>query len=107
MQRKRRTSEKLTAEIRLAHLMNVLRVPARLRLLFALDDGELSVTQLIRATHLRQPSVSANLRVLRDAKLVERRRLANFALYRTSDTSLMRMLLDLKQHLAKTGHSPH
>lgn len=102
MQQERRIRDKSSAEIRLAHVMNVLRVPTRLRLLFALGEGELTVTQLMGATHLRQPSVSANLRVLRDAKLVERRRVANFALYRPSDTTLMNMLLDLKRHLAAT-----
>ena len=105
METRRVTRHTRAADARLVQVMNVLRVPARLRLLFALDEGELSVTQLIRATRLRQPSVSANLRVLRDAKLVQRRRVANFALYRSSDSTVMRILLDLKQHLAQTGNT--
>jgi DNA-binding transcriptional ArsR family regulator len=105
VQTKRITRDTRAAEARLVQVMSVLRVPARLRLLLALDEGELSVTQLMRATRLRQPNVSANLRVLRDAKLVQRRRVANFALYRPSDATLMRMLLDLKQHLAQTGNT--
>ncbi len=52
------------------------------RILEVLKAGEKTVSDLTRATRLRQPLVSHHLRILREAGLVEGRREGRFRLYR-------------------------
>ena len=52
----------------------MLAEPMRLRLLHALHDGELSVTQLVEATAATQANVSKHLGLMLDAGLLRRRK---------------------------------
>lgn len=54
----------------------------RRRLLDALLQRELSVTELVAVARMSQPAVSQHLKVLRDAGLVEERRDGRFRFYR-------------------------
>jgi ArsR family transcriptional regulator len=55
-------------------LLSVLADPTRVRLLALLEDGELTVAELMQITDLPQPRVSTHLRKLKDANLVRDRR---------------------------------
>jgi len=55
-------------------LFAVLSEPSRLGLLQSLHDGPLTVTELVKATAMKQANVSKHLAVLHDHHLVKRER---------------------------------
>jgi DNA-binding transcriptional ArsR family regulator len=65
--------------------------PGRLAILAALQSGEMSVSELVRATGREQPNVSQHLSSLAAAGLVESRREGNRMIYRTTDPTLVRI----------------
>jgi len=62
--------------------------PMRLKILHALGDAEVSVTELVKATGAGQANVSKHLSVLLDSHLVSRRKDGLNVLYRVSDESV-------------------
>ncbi len=66
----------------------VLAEPARLQILNALRDGELTVSDLVEATGLGQANVSKHLQLLLGAGFVARRKEGLFAYYRLADESV-------------------
>jgi DNA-binding transcriptional ArsR family regulator len=71
-----------------ARLFGILSEPSRLRLLRALMQGSLTVTELVEATGMKQGNVSKHLGVLLQARFVSRDRAGNFAHYRLADPRL-------------------
>src|SRR5213083_3039547 len=68
-----RLAEAPSAE-NLARLFSILADPTRARLLTALTSGELCVCDLAAATGVNRTTVSHQLRVLRESRVVRRRR---------------------------------
>ena len=68
----------------LADLLRVLGDPTRLRLLAALNHGELSVREITQVTGLSQPRVSRHLRLLCEARILKRTRDQNEVYYRAT-----------------------
>lgn len=66
----------------------VLAEPLRLRLLQAIERGEMSVGKLAEKLGTTQPNVSKHLKVLQDAGLVARRQEGNTAWYSIADPSV-------------------
>jgi ArsR family transcriptional regulator, virulence genes transcriptional regulator len=64
-----------------ANLMEMLSQPVRLRLLCLLLEGEKAVLDLADLVKLSQPGVSHHLKKLRDADLVQTRRVAQTIYY--------------------------
>jgi DNA-binding transcriptional ArsR family regulator len=60
----------------------------RRTLLDALRAGELTVTELVVAAKVSQPAVSQHLKVLKEAGLVDERRVGRFRLYRLNPEPL-------------------
>ncbi len=73
---------------RVAERFKSLSEPMRLRLVYALMDGEKTVTQLVRETGGLQANVSKHLAVLLDAGVLARRKQGTSAYYRISDKSV-------------------
>ena len=69
---------------KLTDLLRVLQDPTRLRLLWVLRRGELSVGELVQVTGLSQPRVSRHLRLLCDARVVRRTPDQNEVYYRAA-----------------------
>ncbi len=69
---KRKITEKLLEGV--AHRLRAMGSPIRLRILHALEDGELSVTDILALVRTSQANVSKHLTVLRAAGLVTSRR---------------------------------
>lgn len=65
-----------------ALVLQALAVPARLKIVVALGQGERSVGDLVRQVGSSQPGVSMHLKVLQAAAIVERRRCGQFVYYR-------------------------
>lgn len=78
----------------IAEVFALLGDPSRLRLLFALREGEKRVGELAAGAGASESSVSHALRLLRAHRVVEVRRVGRSAFYRLSDDHV-RTLLDV------------
>ncbi|MGH2533207.1 MAG: ArsR/SmtB family transcription factor [Thermomicrobiales bacterium] len=76
----------------LAHLFAILGDPTRARLLSALTVGELCVCDLAAATGVNRTTVSHQLRVLRDHRIVRRRRAGKVIYYALDDEHVVSLL---------------
>lgn len=72
----------------------------RRRILELVREGERSVSDLVRATRLRQPLVSHHLRILHDAGLVGARKEGRFRIYRVASTEVERRFSELEAKAA-------
>ena len=75
-----------------AGLFSVLADPTRLRLLAALASGELCVCDLAAATGVNRTTVSHQLRVLREGRLVRSRREGRVIFYALDDDHVRDLL---------------
>ena len=69
-------------------VFNAVAEPLRRSILEFIAGDERSVSEIVDALELAQPSVSKHLRVLRDVGLVSARRRGKQVLYRTNATAL-------------------
>jgi len=75
----------------IAHRFKLLAEPSRLRLLYALFNGEMTVGELANNTCLNQANVSQQLAMLADGGLIARRKEGCRILYRLADPSVQRL----------------
>src|ERR1700710_2041364 len=87
---------------RLADALRAFGSASRLRLLWALIDGEQTVEQLGAAVAMEQSAVSHQLRLLRQQRLVAVRRDGRHAHYRLFDHHLPELLAALRHHYEHT-----
>jgi DNA-binding transcriptional ArsR family regulator len=78
--------------------MTALSTPSRVRLLYALRDGERSVSSLAVETGITPMAASQQLRVLRHLKLVVARRERQSMLYRLHDDHVAALLDEVRNH---------
>lgn len=78
----------------LATLLRAIGDPSRLRLLHALEQGELTVSEMTEVTGLSQPRVSRHLKLLCDARLLHRARDQNEVYYRANTDEERRALVE-------------
>ena len=67
--------------------------PSRLRIIQALQVGEMNVTELVKATGLTQPNVSRHLSILATAGLIARRKEGLNVMYSILDANLNQICL--------------
>ncbi len=91
----RASADKATA------LMKVMANADRLMLLCQLSLGEKSVGELENLLDIRQPTLSQQLTVLREAELVATRREGKSIYYRISSQSAMAVMQVLHQEICK------
>ncbi len=72
----------------IAARFKVLSEPSRLKLLIALEDGEMSVTALVKTLQATQANVSRHLQTLAEAGLVTRRKEAVTVYYAIADAAV-------------------
>jgi DNA-binding transcriptional ArsR family regulator len=83
----------------LAERMAVFATASRLRLLYALGDGERSVDELAELTNLAASAISQQLRVLRHLRFVVARRDGRRMIYRLHDDHIADLLAAIRhQH---------
>ncbi len=75
----------------IAARFKVLAEPLRLRMLIALSEGELSVTEIAEAVEASQPNISKHLKMLQDAGLVKRRQEGNTVYCSVADESVFEL----------------
>jgi ArsR family transcriptional regulator len=64
---------------------------SRLKLIFAVGNGEKNVSQLIAATGLSQANVSKHLKILTDSGIFARRKQGIYVFYSTTDSSVFKL----------------
>ena len=74
-----------------AERFRILSEPIRLRILQALQVGELTVTELTREIDISQPNASKHLRILQDAGLLRRDQRGNSVYYAIADDSIFEL----------------
>jgi DNA-binding transcriptional ArsR family regulator len=82
----------------LAEAMRAFGAGSRLRLLWAMFDGERTVEQLSAATGLEHSATSHQLRLLRHARLVTVRRTGRHAWYRLHNHHVADLLAAIRHH---------
>jgi DNA-binding transcriptional ArsR family regulator len=82
----------------IAETMQALTTPSRVRLLYALRDGERSVNALAEVAGITPAAASQQLRVLRHLKLVVARRSRQSMLYRLHDDHVIALLDEVRNH---------
>lgn len=87
----------------LARLFAILADPTRARLLTALATGELCVCDLAAATGVNRTTVSHQLRVLREHRIVRRRREGKVVYYALDDEHVVSLLEMGAAHLAEAS----
>ena len=75
----------------IAERFKVLAEPARLGILDALRDGEMTVTELVEATGLGQANLSKHLQLLHAHGFVSRRREGLFVCYSVANRDVYRL----------------
>lgn len=84
---------KLTEEmfVRVAERFKALGEPARLRILDALREGELTVGELVERTQLNQANLSKHLQLLHAMGFVARAKDGLFVYYRLADDDVFQL----------------
>jgi DNA-binding transcriptional ArsR family regulator len=82
----------------LAESVRAFSAGSRLRLLWAMIDGEQTVEQLCETTGMSQSSASQQLRILRQGRVVAVRRDGRRAHYRLHDHHVVDLLTAIRHH---------
>ena len=82
----------------IAETMQALTATSRVRLLYALRDGEQTVGELAREARITPAAASQQLRVLRHLKLVVARRDRQSMRYRLHDDHVASLLDEVRHH---------
>jgi DNA-binding transcriptional ArsR family regulator len=84
--------------------MHALSAASRVRLLYQLRRGELSVGELADAADLTPATASQQLRTLRHLKLVVARREGQSVRYRLHDEHVAGLLDEIRNHVEHAAH---
>jgi len=82
-------------------MFRALGEPSRLRLLTRLTAGEICVSELAQLEDEKVSTVSARLKALHGAGLVNRRREAKHIYYALSDTHVLRLVQNALEHASE------
>lgn len=86
---------------KLARLCGAMANHNRLNILLALSKGKKTVTQLSRALHLKQSTVSQGLRALRECDLARSVRRGHFRIYEIVDPALLHVFQAMEKLIEK------
>jgi ArsR family transcriptional regulator, nickel/cobalt-responsive transcriptional repressor len=90
--------------VAIAELMQALAAPSRVRLLYALRDGEAGVNELAEHAGVTPSAASQQLRILRHLRFVATRRDGRSILYRLHDPHVAALLDEVRDHLDHAAH---
>jgi len=88
----------------IAQTMQAFATPSRVRLLYALREGEQSVSELAAASQLAPAATSQQLRILRHLKLVVARREGQVMRYGLHDDHVGVLLDEIRNHVEHATH---
>ena len=76
-------------ETQISHLLRAIQHPVRVKLLFAIGEGEACVCHLETILDLRQAYISQHLMALRKANILKTRRERQYIFYRLTDSQIL------------------
>ena len=82
-------------------LLNIASDFTRLKIMYAISEGEKSVNQIVTEVGASQSLVSHQLKVLRKANLVSTRRDGTFVYYALADEHVMALLNVVYEHVTE------
>lgn len=88
-----------TANERVSKLFKAISDPTRIKILYALRNETLSVTELTYVIEMTQSAVSHQLRILRDAKLVTTKRVGKEIFYSILDNHVHEIFSQAIEHI--------
>ena len=80
-------------------LLKVISEPARLKIILALNEGELCVNHIVEAVNGNQSAVSHQLRILKDNKVIKSYRQGQSIVYSLMDEHIMQIINLVKTHV--------
>lgn len=83
----------------ICNLLKILSEPARLKIILALNEGELCVNHIVEAINGNQSAVSHQLRTLKDNKVIKSRRQGQSIVYSLIDEHIMQIVNLVKVHV--------
>lgn len=83
----------------LAELFKVFGDSTRIRILFVLFEAEVCVCDLAEVLHMTQSAVSHQLRILKQAKLVNARREGKSVFYSLADDHVRTIIAQGREHI--------
>ncbi len=84
---------------RVASVFKAISEPSRLKILFALRQGEMCVFHIVEAVGGTQSAVSHQLRILRDSRMIKARRDGQNIVYSLADEHVLAVLELVCTHL--------
>lgn len=75
----------------IAERFRLLSEPSRLRIVYSLRNGEMSVTEITEALATSQPNTSKHLRMLQDSGILLREQRGNAVYYSLADESIFEL----------------
>ncbi|MBE0447765.1 MAG: winged helix-turn-helix transcriptional regulator [Actinobacteria bacterium] len=91
---------------RLSETFKVLSDPTRIKILFALLQGELCVCEISGVIGMSQSAVSHQLRKLKDLRLVKRRKSSKMVYYSLADEHIIKLLTQGVDHVREEFPGP-
>ncbi len=91
------------------HVLKILRTlggETRIKLIKLLQQGEFCVCELEHILELSQPAISQQVRLLKEAGLVESRRDGNWIYYRLQEDNLTESLEKVKRYIMERQGEP-
>ncbi len=86
-----------------AELFKIFGDSTRIRILFALREGEVCVCDLAAALSMTQSAVSHQLRILKGSKLVRSRREGKQIFYMLADAHVLTIIAQGLEHVSEPG----
>jgi DNA-binding transcriptional ArsR family regulator len=88
-----------------AEMLKALADPHRLRAMLRLAHGEMIVSQLAELDKEKITTMSARLKILLTARLLNRRRVGQTAVYSIADTHVLNLIDNAIEHACEEAHT--
>ena len=83
---------------KISQVFKLLSDTNRVKILFSLESGSRTVSQIIETTNMSQPLVSFHLRVLREAGLIKTSRKSTFVFNELCDDELINLIRKFEKY---------
>lgn len=84
---------------KVSNLFKVISDPTRIKILYTLNRGEFTVSEITEKLEMHQSAISHQLKVLRDADLVRARREKKYIYYRIADKHVYDIFNQAIEHI--------
>lgn len=86
-------------EEKVSILFKIIADPTRIKIIYALKNKELTVTEITQALSMTQSAVSHQLRILRDVNLVTKKKIGKEVYYKLADDHVYAIFNQAIEHV--------